>query len=122
MGRGSAQWVHLPLGHPARRGNTCHAVTNGTDLWGIPFQALRAWLRSFGPYGTGLPGPKNAQTPDRAGQSPFCPEQNAALHFLLNILEIAGITIAKNRGDERVSTSVACNEILFVSGAFNIRQ
>src|SRR5215471_13278828 len=55
-------------------------------------------------------------------QSPFCPEQNAGLHFLLNILEIAGITIAKNRRDERVSASVACNEIPFVSGAFNISQ
>ena len=30
----------------------CHAVPYGTDLLGIAFQALRARLRSFSPYGT----------------------------------------------------------------------
>ncbi|HYY26496.1 MAG TPA: hypothetical protein VE860_01035 [Chthoniobacterales bacterium] len=33
----------------------CHAVPYGTDLLEIPFQALRARLRSLSPYGTRLP-------------------------------------------------------------------
>jgi hypothetical protein len=33
----------------------CHAVPYGTDLVGIAFQALRAWLRSLSPYGTQFP-------------------------------------------------------------------
>ena len=48
----------LLCSHPLRTrlGSACHAY--GTDLFGIPFQALRARLRSFGPYGTRFnPGP-----------------------------------------------------------------
>ena len=56
MGVDYSGWVgayaHRPTAH---RGNAGHAVPYGTDLLGIPFQALRARLRSCGPYGTRLP-------------------------------------------------------------------
>jgi len=45
---------------PARRGNACHAVPYGTDLLGIPFQALRAWLRSIQSLRDAAPGPASA--------------------------------------------------------------
>ena len=64
--------MHTRVGHQPVAVTPVTPYPTGRISWGIPFQALRARLRSFGPYGDAASGLKDVQTAQafRPGKAP----------------------------------------------------